>query len=136
MKVFIAEPGENQFVSSTDYKWCDDGELLMFGQFQLENSNPTNVSMCGIKTRCFTTRIIVKDLEIDREFYTELLSESVEKSFDCIIAEDGTFHIDAGLASELNIHNIVSELLNKASQFSDGQRVKCIGKTIVATKED
>jgi hypothetical protein len=33
MKVFIADKQPKGFISSTDYHWCDDSDLLMFGQF-------------------------------------------------------------------------------------------------------
>ena len=71
MKVFVADSIEKGFVNITDYHWCDNNDLLMFGQFQLGNGNPSEVSMCGINNRKFTTHIVVRDLNIDKFFYKE-----------------------------------------------------------------
>ena len=89
MKVFVAEKRENGYNSQTDYHWCDDNDLLMFGQFQLGNGNPSEVAMCGINSRKFTTHILVKNLNIDKEFYRELITESVEKAMGCKIDRNG-----------------------------------------------
>ena len=47
MKVFIADTKPKGYISSTDYHWCDDNDLLMFGQFQLDkphNETPTYIT--------------------------------------------------------------------------------------------
>lgn len=74
MKVFVSQVSPKGYVSELDYNWCDDGEILMFGQFQgIPNINPKDVSMCGVNTRKFTTRITVKELDISKEFLTEII---------------------------------------------------------------
>jgi len=130
MKVFIADSLPKGYIDNNNYHWCDDGELLMFGQFQLGNGNPSEVSMCGIKTRAFTTNILVKDIDIDKDLYKELITESVERSMDCLIDRDGNYEIEMGFAHQFNINDIVDELLKKASNFEDGQKVICTGKEI------
>lgn len=60
MKVFIAEKRDKGNISTTDYHWCDDNDLLMFGQFQLENGNSSEVAMCGIQSRKFTTHMLAR----------------------------------------------------------------------------
>ncbi len=130
MLVFIADKKEKGYVSKTDYHWCDDGDLLMFGQFQLGNGNPSEVSMCGINSRKFTTHILVKDLNIDRDFYKELITESVEKAMDCTIDRNGNYNIEVGFSMHFNIDDIINELLEKASKFKDGDILKCFGRTL------
>jgi diaminopimelate epimerase len=130
MKVFVAEKRKQGYKSPTDYHWCDDNDLLMFGQFQLGNGNPSEVSMCGIQSRKFTTHIIVKDLKIDKDFYKELITESVEKAMDCKVDRNGDFSVDIAWGFHFNINDIINELLEKASQFEDGQKVKCYGRTL------
>jgi len=130
MKVFVAEKKGMGYNSPTDYHWCDDNDLLMFGQFQLGNGNPSEVGMCGINSRKFTTHILVKDLNIDKEFYKELITESVESSMDCRIGRNGDYSIDVGFSMHFNINDIMNELLEKASHFEDGQKVKCFGRTL------
>ena len=130
MKVFVAEKRGKGYNSPTDYHWCDDNDLLMFGQFQLGNGNPSEVGMCGINSRKFTTHILVKDLNIDKEFYKELITESVESSMDCRIDRNGDYSIDVGFSMHFNINDIMNELLEKASHFEDGQKVKCFGRTL------
>lgn len=132
MKVIVADTREEGNVSSTDYHWCDDGDLLMFGQFQLGNGNPSEVSMCGIKSSKFTTHILIKDLKIDEDFYRELLIESIEKSMNCKVDEDGNYGVGFGdnWDFNFNVNDIMKELLDKASKFEDGQKVKCFGRDL------
>jgi hypothetical protein len=132
MKVFVSQTREKGNNSPTDYHWCDNNELLMFGQFQLGNGNPSEVAMCGIKTRKFTTHILVKDMNIDVEFYRELLTESVEKAMNCVIDRNGNYEIEVGFSHHFNINDIMNELLEKASRFDDGQKLMCFGRTLNA----
>ena len=130
MKVFVADSRPKGYVNEKDYHWCDDNELLMFGQFQLGNGNPSEVSMCGIQSRKFTTHIVVKDMDIDKDFYRELLTESVEKAMCCEIDRNGNYEIEMGFSHHFNINDIMNELLEKASHFEDGKKVKCFGRTL------
>lgn len=132
MKVFVAEIREKGNNSPTDYHWCDDNEFLMFGQFQLGNGNPSEVAMCGIQSRKFTTHILVKDLKIDRDFYRELITESIEKAMSCTINRNGDYEIEMGFSHHFNINDIMNELLKKANQFEDGEKVICFGRTLSA----
>ncbi len=132
MKVFVAEKREKGGISPTDYHWCDDNDLLMFGQFQIGKGNPSEVSMCGIQSRKFTTHILVKDLKINEEFYKELITDSVEKSMGCSIDRDGNYEIEMGFSQHFNINDIMKELLKKASCFSDNEKVKCFGRELSA----
>ena len=132
MKVFIAENIEKGFNTPTDYHWCDTGELLMFGQFQIGNGNPSEISMCGIQSRKFTTHIMVKDIKINRDFYMELVTESVEAAMVCTINRDGDYGIEMGFSHHFNINDIVDELLEKAANFTDGEKVKCLGRTLTS----
>lgn len=129
MKIFIADKREKGYNSPTDYHWCDDGDILMFGQFQL-NNNPSDISMCGIKSRKFTTHIVIKDIDIDIFFYKELVKESIERSMETYIDENGNYEIDIGGLHHFNINDIVNELLEKANRFDDGQKVKCFNRTL------
>lgn len=134
MKVFIAEQHTKGYISPTDYHWCNDSEILMFGQFQIYNRNAIDVSMCGIETRKFTTHIIVKDMNIDKDFYKELITESVENSMKTVIGDDGKYKVEIdkfGMESdkfgmEFDINNIMDELIEKANMFDNGQKVKCV----------
>lgn len=130
MKVFVSENREKGNISPTNYNWCDDGELLMFGQFQLGNGNPSEVSMCGIKSRKFTTHILVKDINIDKDFYRELLTESVENAMECKIDRNGKYEIEMGFSHHFNINDIMNELLDKASKFKCGQKLRCFGRDV------
>lgn len=137
MKVFVAESREKGNMSSTDYNWCDENELLMFGQFQKENSS--EVSMCGILSRKYTTHILVKDtymkdiledIDISKEYYKELIVDSVEKSMNCVVDGAGYYNVGVDFKMSFNINETVDELLEKASHFKDGQKVKCFGKIL------
>jgi diaminopimelate epimerase len=132
MKLFIADTRETGNVSPTDYHWCDNGDLLMFGQFQLGNGNPSEVGMCGINSRKFTTHILVKDLDIDKDFYKEVITESIEKAMKCKIDRNGDYEIEMGWGFHFNINDIMNELLDKASKFDVGQKVKCFGRELTA----
>lgn len=135
MKVFIAESKEQGYITATNYHWCDDNDLLMFGQFQIYNRDG-DVSMCGIRNRLFTTNIIVKDMNIDRDFYRELLIESVEKAMNTDISNNGEYNIklNGDWNMDFNIDNIIDELLEKANCFEDGQKVRCIGRNLYIRK--
>jgi diaminopimelate epimerase len=130
MKVFIADNQNEGKISKNDYHWCNNGEMLMFGQFQIGNGNPSEVSMCGIQSRKYTTHILVKDLDISKDFYKEILSQSVEKAMNCVINSDGSYEVEMGFTHKFNINDIVDELITKASQFEDGQKVRCMGITL------
>lgn len=134
MKVFVAEQTEKGKRSSTDFHWCDDNDLLMFGQFQLGNGNPSEIAMCGIQSRSFTTHIIVKDMKIDEDYYKELITESVEKAMGCSIDRKGNYEIGMGFSHHFNINGIMKELLEKANCFSDNEKVKCFGRELSAIK--
>lgn len=136
MKVFVAESIEKGFVNSTDYHWCDNNDLLMFGQFQLGKGNPSEVSMCGINNRKFTTHIVVRDLQIDKFFYKELIANSVENAMGCVIDRNGDYEIEMGFSHHFNINNIMDELLEKANEFNNGQKVRCDGKTLIKIKNN
>lgn len=137
MKVFIAEPKEKGYISPTDYHWCDDNEILMFGQFQIYNRNKIDVSMCGIETRKFTTYIVVKDINIDKDFYRELITESVETSMKISIEDDGKYKVELndGFGMEFDINDIMNELIEKANCFNSGQKVKCVGRNLFKLEE-
>ena len=138
MKLFVAEKREQGYVSETDYHWCNDDDILMFGQFQLGNGNPSEVAMCGIRSRKFTTHILVKDLEIPKEFVLELITESIEKAMNCVVNDDGSYAVDLGEGWEMkfNINDILTELTNKAEKFGDGNKVICRGRVLKSvTKE-
>ena len=133
MKLFVAEKSKQGYVTDTDYHWCINGEILMFGQFQTEDNRKGNeVSMCGITSRRFTTRILVKDLDISKEFILELISDSIEKSMCCKINRDGRYLIDLGEGWDMkfNINDILTELLIKADKFEDGDKVVCRGRKL------
>ena len=130
MKVFVADSMPRGYVNENDFHWCDDNDLLMFGQFQLGKGNPSEVAMCGIQSRKFTTHILVKDLKIDKDFYRELITESVENAMGCKIDRNGDYEIHMGFSHHFNINDIMNELLEKASHFEDGQKVKCLGRNL------
>ena len=130
MKVFVADMKKRGCVSSTDYHWCDNNDLLMFGQFQLGNGNPSEIYMVGINSRKGTTHIIVKDMNINRDFYRELLAESIEKAMNCKINRNGNYVIDMAWGFHFNINDIMEELLEKAKPFKNNQKVKCFGRTL------
>ena len=132
MKVFVADEVASGYNGKTDYHWCDDNDLLMFGQFQLGNGNPSEVSMCGINSRHFTTHIVVRELNIDMDYYKELITDSVEASMRCKIDRNGDYEIEMGFSHHFNINDVMTELLDKANQFSDGERVSCFGRKLTS----
>jgi len=138
MKLFVAEKREQGYISETDYHWCKDDDILMFGQFQTEENRKGNeVSMCGIQSRKFTTHILVKDLGIPKEFLLELITESVEKAMNCVVNEDGSYVVDLGEGWDMkfNINDILTELTDKAEKFEDGEKVICIGRVLKSVGE-
>lgn len=130
MKVFTADAIEKGYSSPTDYHWCDNNDLLMFGQFQLDNKNQSGVSMCGISSRKYTTHILVKDINIDDVFYKELITGSIERAMNCKIDMDGNFDVNIGFIMHFNVDDIVDELLEKASCFECNKKIKCLGRTL------
>ena len=122
MKVFVAEPGEIGKVNNTDYKWCEDKELLMFGMFQLGNGNPSEISMCGFDTRKFTTHITVKDLDLSRIVYENFYKNSVNT-------------ISKSKIDSESLKELVDELLEKAAVFENNEKVTCEGRTLYSIKE-
>ena len=132
MKVFVADKRKKEYINESDYHFSDDGDILMFGQFQSDKGRPDEISMCGLETRRFTTNIVVKDMKIDRDFYRGLIVESVERSMETKVMEDGKYKVDVAWGFVFDIEEMVDELIKKASQFKRGQKVKCYGRTITA----
>jgi hypothetical protein len=130
MKVFVSENITKSYNAPDDYHWCDGDELLMFGQFTSETGTPSEVSMCGIKSRKFTTHIVVKDIKITKEFYLELLIESVERSMRCVVGENGDYGVTVGFDFQFNIYDIMNELLDKADKFDTGDKIRCYGRIL------
>ncbi len=133
MKLFVAEKRKQGYISEADYHWCNDNDILMFGQFQTENNRKGNeVSMCGIQSRKFTTHILVKDLEISKEFLLELITESVEKAMNCAVNHDGSYTVNLGgeWNMKFNINELLNELINKAEKFNDSDKVSCKGRVL------
>lgn len=131
MKIFVADTANQGKVSNTDFHWCENGEILMFSIFQLDD----DISMCGIKTRKYTTNIVVKDIKIDKEFFRELIIESIERSMKCNVGSDGNFTIKYGIDMTFNIDDIVNEIINKAHSYQDGEKVSCFGRKISIKNE-
>lgn len=130
MKLLVADVAEHGYVSPTDYHWCNNGDLLMFGQFQLDNDNPSHVAMCGINSRKFTTHILVKNVLISKSFYRELLTDSIEKAMNCKVDANGNFDVKIAWGFHFNINDIMNELIKKASKFEEGDKLKCFGRTL------
>jgi hypothetical protein len=130
MKVFVSENITKSYNAPDDYHWCDGDELLMFGQFTSETGTPSEVSMCGIKSQKFTTHIVVKDIKITKEFYLELLIESVERSMRCVVGENGDYGVTVGFDFQFNIYDIMNELLDKADKFDTGDKIRCYGRIL------
>lgn len=133
MKLFIADSRKKGRISDTDYHWCDDDDILMFCEFQTEtNRKRDEISMVGIQSRMGTTHIIVKELDIPKEYLLELLIESVEKALECEVNPDGSYIIDTGggMKIDFNINDRLNELTDKASLFKDGEKVYCVGRVI------
>lgn len=137
MKLFVADKINKGYTSKIDYNWCDNDEILMFGQFQVGNGNPTEVSMCGIKSRKFTTHIIVKDLDVPKDFVLELITESIEQSMNCAVNNDGSYTVELGDGFDMkfNINDTLNELLEKASKFKDSEKVICRGRDVYHLEE-
>lgn len=129
MKVFLQNNnGVIGFVSETCYNWCIAGELLYMSPFQLQ-SNPSAVSLTGITSKKYTTEIIVKDLDITRQFFKELVSDCIQQCFNCDIIDD-EFEVTIGFALRFNINKICDDILDLANQFNDGDIVECRGRNI------
>ncbi len=134
MKLFVAEKRKKGYSSATDYHWIDGEDILMFRQFQTEENRTGNdVSMCGIQSRKATTHILVKDLDIPEGYLLELITESVEKSMQCVVNEDGDYKVDLdeGWDMSFNINDMVAELTEKASYFKDSEKVYCRGRKLM-----
>ena len=52
----------------------------------------------------------------------------------CVIDRNGDYEIEMGFSHHFNINDIMNELLEKANEFYDGQKVRCDGKTLIKIK--
>lgn len=132
MKLFVAEKRNKGYISETNYHWCDNDDILIFGEFQTDDiNNPKDVSMCGIASRAYTTHILVKDINIPYYYLFELIKDSTEKSMECYVNTEGDYIVDLGeFKAKFNIHDRIKELTEKANKFNDGDKVICRGRTI------
>lgn len=129
MKVFVAgNVGIKGRVTNQEYHWCEDGEILVFSQIKGADDD---ISMCGIDSRTFTTHIVVKELNISIEYYRELITDSTDKAVSdllkfCKELNVKPFNSELGL----NLDEMIDELIDKASKFIDGDKVKCLGRNL------
>jgi len=138
MKILISDDRKCGYIHEKDYHWTKNGEVLMFGQFQTENNRKTNEwSMLGIESRKFTTHIFVRDLPLTKQFYKEMIVDSVEKAMKTSIGNDGVYIVSFGdWGFNFNINDMVDELIQKASVFSDGDKLVCVGRILEKFKEN
>jgi hypothetical protein len=126
MKLFRAEARRDGYWGETNFRWCNENEILVFGQFQ----NERDVCMVGLETRKGATHIILSELDISLGFYKDLFIRSVEKGFNCTVDEQGFYSLNNGGGQYYNVNELVDELVRKAADFNVGDRLKCLGRNI------
>ena len=86
--------------------------------------------MCGIQTRKFSTTMEVKEVKMDKAMHFDLLKESIERSFNVRVKEDGVFRITVGFEFKFNLYELQEELIKKGSKFSEGDIIRCKGRKL------
>ena len=135
MKIFVSDSGGKRKISDEDYQFTDNQEPLRFGLFSLPrlmglNENIVN-DMYGMRTDCATNHIYVKDVDKTREEYYDLLKTDV-KSF-AVKDPSKTDEYIISFCGEIVTFNLteqIDELLQKASLFNDGERVRVKGRKV------
>jgi len=73
------------------------------------------------------TKENIKQALLDKVWYDDYLNLIQNHSK---IDSNGNYEIEVGFPFNFNINDIVNELLEKANQFDDNQKVKCFGRTL------
>ena len=116
MKILLAKRIKKPL--PTDYFFAKDGEMVMFGLFQ--TNKKSDISMCGIQTRKFSTTMEVKEVKMDKAMHFDLLKESIERSFNVRVKDEFKF----------NLYELQEELIKKGSKFSEGDIIRCKGRKL------
>ena len=115
MKLFVADTAPFGQRSDDDFHWVKSGEILIYPLQQKHNDN----SLVGITSLQFTTHVVVKEINISKDFFEELVCESF-----CEKLEKKQLEVP-----ELEeILSICKDLIEKAECFNDGDKVVVYGK--------
>ena len=147
MKVLVADADSGHAVGGlSDVQWCKPNEILIFGLFQQDSQYGGNVrTMRGVLTNQPTSQIVVRELNIDREFYAELIATGLEANVGTTVDPSGDFSIEIPVTGDeqyeyryvftFSLPLLVSELLCLAEGFEDGERVVCCGRQLQSVGE-
>lgn len=121
MKVFISSINKKFYVSLNNCHLCEDEELLIFPEI-IRREIPDTYSryMVGMQSNSPTTKIEIRDLAIDREFYIEYIVGCIHSLLGIEVDDQGFFEIEKGFI--LNVEAVADSLINHASKYRDGYR--------------
>lgn len=115
MKLFVADTAPFGQRSDDDFHWVKSGEILIYPIQQKHNDN----SLLGITSLQFTTHIVVKEINISKDFFEELV-------YNCFCER---LEIKELRFPELEeILSICKDIMEKAACFNDGDKVVVYGK--------
>jgi hypothetical protein len=112
---------------------CKEGEIVRFGLKQTKtNRSGKEITMRGIYSQMETTTVTVVDMNIDEEFYYEMILEGIEEEFQIKVNKDGRFIINInGNNHEFNLKEIVINLLHSARLAGIGNVLRIDGRNLL-----
>jgi hypothetical protein len=125
MKIFVAEKCNQGKISENNFHWTDDNDIVFFCIYNnhLFNSD----AMCGINSLKFTTHVKVSDININREFYKELIQQALEIVIGHKFDSENNIRFNAmDYEYIINIDDFIDNLLQCASKFKNGDKIKSI----------
>lgn len=130
MKIIVAGDKIDGYIDKFNYNHCSYGDILIFFVRQTqENKHWNELSMQSIENGKFTTDIIVRDLDISTNEFINKYKKFVVDTYNAEIESNYDYIIDVHYSKiRFNILEDVQQLLSMASDFNDGDRLRCIGK--------
>lgn len=130
MKIIVAGDKIDGYIDKFNYNHCNYEDILIFHVSQTqENKRWNEISMQSIENGKFTTDIIVKDLDISTDEIIGQYKKFVMDSYNVIVDSNYDYIIDVYFSKiRFNVLEDVNQLLSLASDFNDGDRIRCIGK--------
>lgn len=135
MKLFVASDIPKKHISCDMYNECFKDELLRFDIYQFIEpcQNSTFNSLVGITSFGRTTDIEVADIRIEKDYFMELLIDSILSEYNNISYSSNRIKVIKATEkftteTEFDIIDMAEMLISKASFFKAGDSLKVRGK--------
>lgn len=131
MKVLIPNDQITEYESEDRFNWCNKGELLYYPEFNTSHRN----YLIGINSDKGCTHFVVEEMNIDKDFFTELIIGRIENSFDAEVNDDLTYVLKVGFTMIFNLRELVGNFIESINRFDVGDILCILDGEIIKSDE-